>query len=219
MELEYDLPKSAKPQDRARNWQFPTRVLRPPSGPMELLNRAELEVRIDGWLKAAGLSRDSCGRWILTWNAFRIDCDPQSAIKAIEDYDLRSIDLREGATTTDSIARQPRTLTRSGASPSGETYTARMEVDPDLVRRSRAEADVVVGEIMREPVALDSALRARANESISGAVSVTFEADAAGNAWRRTKVTKLETRKSDGVLQTSTATEIVTRQLVSRGKR
>jgi len=72
-ELEYDLPREATAEDRARSWQFPVRVFKPSSGPMQLLNRSELEVRVGGWLKAAGWTRAVCGRWIFTWNAFRID--------------------------------------------------------------------------------------------------------------------------------------------------
>lgn len=57
LELEYDLPKNTKSEDRARNWQFPVRVFRPSGGSTRLLNRPELEVRIEGWIKAAGLTR------------------------------------------------------------------------------------------------------------------------------------------------------------------
>lgn len=218
VELEYDLSRDATAEDRARSWQFPTRVFRPPSGPMKLLNRAELETRVDGWLKTAGWSRAVCGRWIFTWNAFRIECDPQSVIETIEEYDLRFTKLREGATYRDTMARQPGALTRTATSPTGEIYRALMDVDSDVVRRSRAESDVAAGEIMRKPVTLDAALRERAKESISGTISVAFDADSAGNVWRRTKVTKLETRKPNGVLETSTATEIVTRGPVSGRK-
>ena len=96
IELEYDLSRDAKAEDRARIWQFPARVFKPSNGPMQLLNASELEARLEVWLKAAGWDRSVCGRWIFTWNAFRIDCDPQSIIKAIEAIDLWSFDLRVG---------------------------------------------------------------------------------------------------------------------------
>jgi hypothetical protein len=81
IEFEYDFSNNAKAEDRARNWQFPARVFKPSNGAMQLLNASELEVRLEGWLKAAGSDRSVCGRWIFTWNAFRIDCDPQSIIE------------------------------------------------------------------------------------------------------------------------------------------
>jgi hypothetical protein len=90
-----------------------------------------------------------------------------------------------------------------------------MEVDPDAVRRARAESDVAVGEIMRKPVTLDAALRARANESVSGTISVTFDTDAGGHIRRRTKVTKVETKGPDGRSESQTATETVERRPVS----
>lgn len=215
LELEYDLSKDATAQDRARTWQFPVRVFRPSTGPMQLLNRPELEARLEGWLKAAGWTRAVCGRWIFTWNAFRIECDPQSVIKILEALDLRSADLREGASYQEAEARGPGTLTRKAAGPNGETFAVAMEVDPDAVRRARAESDVAVGEIMRKPVTLDAALRARANESVSGTISVTFDTDAGGHVRRRTKVTKVETKGPDGRSESRTATETVERRPVS----
>src|SRR4051812_11749928 len=38
LELEYDLPKAATADERARNWQFPARVFKPFAGPAQLLN-------------------------------------------------------------------------------------------------------------------------------------------------------------------------------------
>lgn len=214
-ELEYDLPRSATAQDRARHWQFPVRVFRPSSGPMELLNRPELEARVERWLQAAGWTREACGRWIFTWNAFRIECDPQSVIRTLEALDLRIADLREGALYRETEARAPGALKREAAGPSGETFAVAMEVDPDTVRRVRAESDVAVGEIMRKPVTLDAAFEERAKESVSGTISVTLETDHAGNVWRRTKVTKLDIKGPDGKHETLTGTETVERRPVS----
>jgi hypothetical protein len=215
LELEYDLPKDATAEDRARNWQFPVRVFRLPSGPMQLRNRPELEARVEGWLKAAGWTRAVCGRWIFTWNAFRIECDPQSVIKTVEALDLRSADLREGAPYQETEARGPGTLTRKEAGPNGATFAVVMEIDPDGVRRARAESDVAVGEIMQKPVTLDAALRERAKESVSGTISVIFDTDSAGNVRRRTKVTKVETKGPDGRSESQTVTETVERRPVS----
>jgi len=215
LELEYDLPKDATAEDRARSWQFPVRVFRPTNGSMQLLNRPELEARVEAWLKAAGWTRAVCGRWIFTWNAFRIECDPQSVIKTVEAFDLRSADLREGAPYQETEARGPGTLTRKAAGPNGATFAVVMEIDPDAVRRARADSDVAVGEIMRKPVTLDAALRERAKESVSGTISVTFDTDSAGNVRWRTKVTKVETKVPDGRSESQTVTETVERHPVS----
>jgi hypothetical protein len=91
-----------------------------------------------------------------------------------------------------------------------------MPVDPEAVRRARAESDVVVGEIMKKPVSLDAALLERAREIVSGTISVTFETDPAGNVRRRTKVTKLDIKGPDGRSETRTVTETLERRLISR---
>jgi hypothetical protein len=214
LELEYDLPKAVTADERASNWQFPARVFKPSSGPAQLLNGLELEARVDAWLKAAEWPRTVCGHWIFTWNAFRIECDPQSVITTVEAFDLRSADVREGAPYQDAEARNPGTLARKAAGPDGATFSAEMPLDPDAVRRARAESDVVVGEIMKKPVTLDAALRERARETVSGTISVEFETDSAGKVRRRTKVTKLDIEGPDGRSETDTVTETLERRLI-----
>ncbi|HYE29748.1 MAG TPA: hypothetical protein VEA61_16135 [Allosphingosinicella sp.] len=212
LELEYDVPRS---ESSGAHWQFPARVFRPVGGELQLLNRAELESRVDGWLKKGKMTRAACGRWTFTWNAFRIDCDPQSAIAIVSSYDLGPSDLREGALFRTGEARAPAPLRMKRAGPEGSTYVAEMEIDPDAVRRAQAESDVVVGEILGEPVSLDAATRDRAKDAVSGTISITFETDPAGQVKRRTEVVKLEVRRPDGVVETRTASEVLERRLVS----
>ena len=51
VELEFDLPEGTSAEDRTRNWQFPARVLKSSDQPLQLLNGAELEARVQDWLK------------------------------------------------------------------------------------------------------------------------------------------------------------------------
>lgn len=217
LELQYDLPNAATENERAQNWQFPARVFKPLSGPAQLLNGPELETRVDRWLKAAGWSRTACGHWIFTWNAFRIECDPQTVLKTVQSFDLRSVDLHEGAPYQEVGARSSGKLARKTAGADGVIFTVELPVDPDAVRHARAESDVVVGEIMKKPVSSDEALRERAKEIVSGTISIEFDTDPAGNVRRRTKVTKLDTTGPDGQSGTETVTETLERRLISRG--
>jgi hypothetical protein len=216
LELLYDLPNGATANERAENWQFPARVFKPLGGPAQLLNGPELETRVDGWLKAAGMSRTACGHWIFTWNAFRIECDPQSVVKIIQLYDLRSASLREGAIYKDTDACSSGILARKAGGLEGEIFAVEMPLNPDPVRRTRAESDVALGEILNKPVSLDAALSNRANEMISGTISIAFETDSAGNARRRTKVTQLDITGPGGLSETQTITETLERRLNSQ---
>jgi hypothetical protein len=215
LELQYDLATAATGEERAQNWQFPVRLFKPFSGPAQILNGPELEARVDGWLKAAGWPRSACGQVIFTWNAFRIECDPQSVIKMVQAFDLRSADLREGASYQDTDARGAGTLARKAVGPDGAIFAVEMPVDADVVRRSRAKSGVVVGEMMKKLAPLDAALRERAKEIVSGTISVTFETDPSGNVRRRTKVTKLDITGPDGLSETETVTETLERRLIS----
>jgi hypothetical protein len=215
LELEYDLPEAATTDERARYWQFPARVFQPDGGPATLLNGPELEARVDAWLKAGGWSRAACGHWIFTWTAFQIQCDPQSVVRTIRTFDLRSADVREGASYREAEARSSAQLTRKTAGPDGSTFTVEMSVDPDAIRHARAESDVVLGELINKPVSLNAALRERAGEKISGTILVTFETDPAGNLRRRIKVTRLNITRADDRAGTETVTETLSRRLIS----
>jgi hypothetical protein len=217
VELEFDLPDDATAEDRARIWQYPVRVLRPSHGPLQLLNGPELEMRVTRWLEAAEMPREACGRWYFTWNAFQIECDPQSVLQMLASFDLRPGELRDGAPYQEAGGRAPAVLRRETRGSGGAVFVAEMEVDPEAVRRQRAEADVVVAEISgRESLALGAALQARSAERISGTIRIRFETDAAGRMTRRTKVIALEIEGSDRGRETQTVTETLERRLLPR---
>lgn len=215
LELEYDLPLDATSEDRARDWQLPARVLKSEVGSMQLLNPDELEDRLKAWLKAAKWDRSVCGRWIFTWNAFRIECDPQSILGRLEEIDLTSQDLRDGAPYLDARAIEPGRLARKEDGSKGTIFNAITRVAPDKVRLERAEADVAVGEMMQKPISLEAALRERTKEQVSGSISLTWETDDAGAARKRTKTIALEIKRPDGTVEKRTATEIVERRRVA----
>jgi len=214
-ELEYDLWMGATTEERARGWVFPARVLRQPDGGLKLLNRAELEVRLERWLAAAGWPREVCGRWIFTWNAFRIECDPEAVLDTIKAFDLLSADLRDGASYRDPDARGPGLLRRIADGRDGARFVVSMDVDPNVVRRERADADVAVGEITQRPVALEDALRTRGRERVSGTIEVTFDLDADLRPMRRRRVTRLEIIEPDGERHSETRVMTIERRPVS----
>jgi hypothetical protein len=216
LELEYDFPKGTAAGDRDSTWQLPARVFKPLHGPLQLLNGPELEARVDGWLKSGGMTRAACGHWIFTWNAFRIECDPQSAIQIIKAFDLTPDDLRDGALYKDPKARGPAPLTRKKAGPDGAMFMVEMAVDPEAVRREQADADIVVAELNKKALTLEAALRARSAETISGTIIITFDTDSAGEVRRRTRVTKLEIKGPGQRVETQTVTETRERRRVSQ---
>ncbi|MEZ0260478.1 MAG: hypothetical protein ACAH80_05675 [Alphaproteobacteria bacterium] len=215
VELEYDLPKDTPAKARERQWQFPARVFKPSEGALQLLNAPELEARVDIWLKAAKLERAACGRMIFTWNAFRIECDPQSVLKKIDMFDLGPDRLDEGAPYSDPDALEPAKLAKKINGLDDIVFSAEMPVNPAAVRRARAEADVATGELMRKPVSLEDALEAREKEAVSGTVSVEFATDSDGIVNRRTKVTKIEIKEDDGKTEARTSKETLERRFIS----
>jgi hypothetical protein len=215
VELEFDLPKATSPEDRARQWQFPARVLSSPGGPVHLLNRPELAARATAWLKASGLTDAACGQWYFTWNAFQVQCDPQSVVDTIEGFDLGPDNLAAGSSYQDPQALGSTSLRAEGAPHASTVLYGEMAIDPDAVRRARAQSDVVAAEIMRRPMTLEAALRARSAEDVSGTIAVTFEVDARGHVGRQTKVTTVNIKGPNGRLETRTVTQTLEARLVS----
>jgi hypothetical protein len=127
VELEFDLPADATQEDRSRSWQFPARVLKSVGLPLQLLNGPELETRGRAWLAGAGLTEAACGRWVFTWTAIKIECDPQSVLQILEAFDLRLNDLLESKATCEWIGATPMAPHLWGSSRSIPTQYAENE--------------------------------------------------------------------------------------------
>lgn len=208
-ELEYDLPRSIPPKDRAEAWQFPARVFRPAQGPLALLNQPELETRVDAWLQNAHIPRSACGHWVFVWNAFRIECDPQSVLQAIA-HVAPPEGLADGAPYQDPDAREPAPLKQTASGSAGKTFTVALAVDTGRIRRERADSDVATGEMTGKPVSPETAQHRHAAETIAGTIDIKLETDPAGQLRRRTKVVNMQVTPSGGEPETSIVTETTT---------
>ncbi|MEO9601616.1 hypothetical protein [Parasphingorhabdus sp.] len=211
VELEIDLPTD---EARAREWKFPARIFKPKNGPLRLLNEPELEERLEAWLKKADWTREICGQWIFTWNAFFIDCDPQSAISIFEDHSLESSKYFEGAEFMVEGASGSANLETAMSEAGEAVLTARLPIDPDYVCRKQAESDVVVGQIMGEEVTLADATERRCRDDLAGTITETYFPAAEDNHPKRVRVSHLTTIDVDGDKTIQKRTETLQRSLI-----
>lgn len=194
LELEFDLPADATPDERASEWQWPARVLWSETAPPVLLNGAELEQRLDAWLTVAEIPREACDHWLFSWTAFKIECDPDSVLELLTAYDLRS------------------RLDGAGPGPTEGSTRVETALDPDQVRREMAESDRVVAEITgADPLTFEQALAARASEQIAGTETVTREIDAQGRPVRQVRTVRLEITAANGAVEQNSTTQTLTR--------
>lgn len=210
-DLEYDLPDEATSRDREAAWQFPAKIRVSSDGSMILLNMADLERRRDRFLKKAGWSKQICGRWIFTWNAFKIECDPLSAFGIVEAFQAQPKLLADGAPFAMKGAVGAALMRCAPATGGGQKCTVALLLDADATRRELAEADVVIGDLTGKPISVAAAAKKRAETQIRGTVEVTFEADAAGVVERRTIVIHSEQLGPVGEKRTTFSTAILTR--------
>ncbi|WP_179640925.1 hypothetical protein [Sphingomonas guangdongensis] len=203
VELVYDLPAGADAAARARTWELPARVRRGRNGTLTLMNAGELEQRLTTWLTAAKMDRSMCGKLIFTWNAFRIECDPQSVLAEIASYDPADALPIDGTDFSDPDALAPVPLV---AQADGRSLVATLAPDPVKVRRARAETDMAVAEITQAPISLDAALAAHARDQVAGTITVTLQRGAGGAITRRTRVETLTITAADGTVERSSGT-------------
>ena len=215
-ERTFDITLEPGDERRLIVWQFPARVLEGPDGTLELLNRDDLERRRDAWLEAAEIPAEACGSWYFTWNAFQVECDPNTILETIRSITIQPPDLSEGELYEHPMALSPGRLAAERSASEGSIYSVVLEVDPDAVRRAEARSDVVVGEIMREPVLFKSAYAERAKEQISGTIEVTLEARGDGTVWKRSTSTEIEKRLPDGTSEHETSLEVIERVPLER---
>jgi hypothetical protein len=91
-----------------------------------------------------------------------------------------------------------------------------MEIDPEFVRRERAESDVVVAQIMGQPITLESALLEWQRKQVSGTITSSIAVDAAGRVTNLIRVTQITIVEESGSADRQTSTTTVERRLSSR---
>jgi hypothetical protein len=215
LELEFDLPPTVTATDRARQWQFPARVFRSADGSLTLLDQAALVSRLTAWLNKAKIDRRTCGTWYFTWNALKVECDPNSVLETIGGYDIRASNLVEGQLygAKNATAKGPLKIIRS--SPGEISLGVNLELDVKAYRRGQAESDVVVAQITGNKLTLDEATRQRANDKISGTVKIQIDLDAVSQkVVRRTTVTHVQIRSGDNGPEDETSKVIVERRVI-----
>ena len=216
MEVEYDLPAGATEKDRLIAWQYPARIRLSVGGTKTLLNAKELELRRDDFLKAGGIDQKACGHWIFTWNAFKIECDPQSVLEIIEAFEIQPKLLADGAPFAMKGALGPTAMKCVAVSKGAQKCSVLMELDADEVRRELANTDVVIGEITGKPISAEHATKQRAATQVSGSIEVTLEADAFGLVWKRTTEVHSKQVDADGKVSTAISTAVLTRKKFRR---
>jgi hypothetical protein len=214
VELEYTLPKSHRKTDEKLNWQFPARVFKPYQGQAKLLNVATINARLTRFLKHMKYSRESCGRWYFTWNAFKIECDPISVLEIVNSFDLGFCNYRAGKIFEYPSALKPNIKLSEG----GETsvLTAQFALDPYALRRDAANTNVISSEINGQPISFDQALNDTKDTQFSGQARVTFDTDPKGCVTKRVVETTTETTEKDGTIDKQIYVETVERLALTK---
>jgi hypothetical protein len=210
-EVEYALPWDDEDIRGNEKWMFPVRLMVAPDGSKTILNAPELLARNAAWLAEAEWTREVCSRWVFSWTAVQIRCDPAAAIEAVDTYGMRPGTIAEGQPFALEGALGPVTLTRAGEQDGRIVLTGSGLVDPAYIREREARGALVVAEVSREALTPEEAEAKAATISATGTLTVTFEIDADGMVWKRvdrSEITLVGSAFSDGI---SRAEQTVTR--------
>jgi hypothetical protein len=213
MELEFDLPASTKAEDRAREWQFPAHVRRSADGSLMLLNQSALESRLAAWLAKAKIDRRACGTWYFTWNAFKIECEPNSVLETIGGYDIRSSNLGEGQLYGAKNARGKGPLKIVKSSLGETSFGVSLQLDAGAFLRDQAESDIVVAQITGRKLTLDEARQKHADDKVNGTVDIQIDLDTeTQKVLRRTTVTNIQIRSGVDSIEDTNSKVIIERR-------
>lgn len=219
LELEYDLPFDTSLEDRAKEWQFPVRVLKQIGHPLELLNRQQLQERIQTWLVKWDIPKEACGQRGFTWTVIKIECDPESVLGGLEPFDLRYEDIHEGALYSEPFAVEPVRLHAKKLSSGRLNFVARMNIDPNAMRRVFAEREVVSAEILgKDEVTFERALQQLSTQRISGTITTIFDVNEFGQVTGRTRITEILAVDRNGDVERENTTETVQRERINKSE-
>lgn len=221
IEAEYTIPDDPEKIRGNERWMFPARIRITADGSKTLLNPDELAARNAAWLAEAQWPREMCSRWLFTWTAVQIRCDPEAAVEAVESYGMHPGRIAEGQPFALKGALGPVVLVRTGGADGRSVLTGSGPVDVAYLREGAARTALVVAEITGKTLTLQAAQAQAAAITASGTVSVAFEVDAAGMVWKRTDRSEIivtgdpdgdETRRAESTVTRLTRDEWDRRQ-------
>ncbi|MEQ3648906.1 hypothetical protein [Hyphomonas sp.] len=210
--IEYDFPEDTTEEERLPEWRYPTRLLVESNGTVRLMNADELETRNFDWRSRANISEDACGSWYFTWNAFKVECDPNSMIADLEAFRVPVLHIQEGTEISEpgAVSAEPLLLTQK----SPRRFRANFDLDPEVIRQARAEEDVIVSKFLDDdPITFDQALERRAAEEISGTLTTTLELDNEGRVVKRTRLSLISITLPDGLSERQTSSQTTIREI------
>jgi hypothetical protein len=194
------------------DWEFPATISLLASGEFILQNVDEIAARNAEWRQAAGFPDDACGLWYFTWNAFKVECDPNTVTQSLEAFVLFNDNIDENRKIEEPGTLEPSILTLVTSSPL--TFQAKFDLDPEIIREERAQQDVIVAQMMqRETVTLEDALQERNSEQISGTLTTVWELDDLGRVVKRTRNSIVTIELESGERETLTQKKTTTRTL------
>ena len=214
--VEYDYaPRPRRYVDEQPNlieWEFPATISLKHSDDITLQNIEEITARNTEWREAAGIPNEACGLWYFTWNAFKVECDPNTVIQSLEAFILFDDEIHEGQEIKEFGTLKTGIIKLVSSSPL--TFQAEFEFDPEVIRESRAEQDVIVAQMMqRETISLENALEGRATEQISGNLTATWELDDRGRVIKRTRNSNITIELENGEIEKLSQKQTTTRTL------
>ena len=214
--VEYEsIPSPKRYVDEQPNlidWEFPATISLLASGEFILQNTEEIAARNAEWRQAAGFPDDACGLWYFTWNAFKVECNPDTVIQSLEAFVLFNDYMDENRKIEEPGTLEPSILTLVASSPL--TFQAKFDLDPEIIREERAQQDVIVAQMMqRETVTLEDALQERNSEQISGTLTTVWELDDLGRVVKRTRNSIVTIELESGERETLTQKKTTTRTL------
>ena len=205
----YDLPPDADAKQRAREWQLPATIAYAPDGSARLLEREAHEARLTVWLADNELTREACGQWLTTSYSLFVECDPDAIVAMVDLYKLPSAHLTEGMMVqpTGMLGSAP---LRMETSVDGRAILAgQWAIDPEQARADLVTLDMALASFAERPIAEADAKAARADDSISGTVTVQFDLSDAPAQWVRTERITMRVDNGEGKVE-ATRTERVT---------
>ncbi|QGX38424.1 hypothetical protein [Permianibacter aggregans] len=182
LELEYSFPKGDVPEIEA--WKLPARVLNKPGSHIELLNKAEINARLDAFLEKHPEIRKHCGGVVFTWAAFEIHCDTNHVVDVIAGYNLYLGALSEGQLYTEPGALAPAPLKVAPSETPNQIYEVTLVLDPVLLQseyeKSMEQAAAITGMDAIELINSSLHLGAGEQPDFSGTRVVVLEASSDG---------------------------------------
>jgi len=199
-------------------WKLPARVSINSDSTLDLLNRSEIEARLQRLIESSPKVKRYCGENALARHSIMIDCDIDDVLDTLQTYNLHLGELADGSMYLEQGVLRAEPLARKDTSGSQAIFVVDLNMDPAHIREdyenNLRRSAAMTGNTFESILASDLNLSEGETPVYAGKRTVTISTDLSGNVQKIERSTLITINGGSQFIKTLTVNGVVERHAV-----